>query len=424
MKTHVDILKLNAIKFSSGCMRVDSPHSLFRCYLSFFYHLLLQIIHWRSWKLPDLKELVFVAPTLNNKKALNPICDNFSEDGYTMLDEYGKQFPYARIYIFSLLHLIGFHKVYRKLSKQDKAVVRFAWGDFILAYGTYKVINQLLRKRQIKVMVFANDHIMVNRCLIELAAEYGIKTLYTQHASVAESFPSLSFSYSFLDGLDSYIKYKACGPITGQVFLSGSPRFDFITKLKGQTNKSAVGIAVNELDSIELLQDLCKYLTCNLNEQIIVRPHPAMEKMSIWSELEKEGYEISYPTKENSFEFANRVRLLIANESGIHLDANLMRTPSVLYNLSTNPVIDVYSYVKNGLMPICSTKEDLLKCIQCGGKIDIEKISYYNAAFGTTYEGNVNVVIAGFIKCMLQDTEMNSIKGIFSLHKKGYYCYM
>ena len=89
-----------------------------------------------------------------------------------------------------------------------------------------------------------------------------------------------------------------------------------------------------------------------------------------------------------------------------------------------NPVMDWYSYVKNGLMPICSTKEELLKYIQSGGKMDVERVRYYNAAFNTSYEGRVGIVIADFVKCMLQDIEMNSVSGVFHLHKDGYYCYV
>lgn len=419
---HVDIMKLNAIKFSSCRELVNSPHDLLWCYLSFFYHLFLQVVRFR-WKLSNYKELLFVAPSLNNKKSLEPICANFPKDSYIMLDDFSKQLPYSRIYFFSMLYLIYFHKMYRNLSKQDRSLVRFFFYDFILAYGTYVVINQLLRKKQVKVIVFANDHIMVNRCLIELAASHKIKILYTQHASVTESFPSLLFSYSFLDGLDSYNKYKLCGNIAGKVFLSGSPRFDVMSNLKKNGIKS-IGIAVNELDSIDVLKDLCYYLSDNLDEKIIIRPHPSMEEMSVWDDLIKADYIISYPTKENSFEFVSKIRLLVANESGIHLDSNLMKTPSVLYNFSMNPVMDWYSYVKNGLMPVCSTKEDLLKYIQGGGKIDTEKIRYYNAAFDTPYEGIVNNVLSGFIKGMLQGNEMKCINGIFKLNKDGYFCYV
>lgn len=419
---NVDIMKLNAIKFSASRVLVHSPRSLVGCYISFLIHFMYKMICFR-WRVPKSKELLFVAPTLNNKKALEPIYANFEKDSYTMLDDFEKSLPYSRIYFHSMLHLFDFHREYKKVPKQDKPLVRYFFYDFILAYGTYVTIRQLLIKNsQLKVIVFANDHIMVNRCLIELAALYKIKTLYTQHASVTENFPSLSFSYSFLDGLDSFEKYKFCGSIEGKVFLSGNPRFDIINSLKKGSGK-VIGIAVNALDNIDILKDLCAYLSDKLDEKIIIRPHPSMEQMSVWDDLAQIGYVISYPTKESSFKFVEKIRLLVANESSIHLDSNLMKTPSVLYNFSTNPIMDWYSYVKNGLVPICSTKEELLKYIQRGGNLNTEKIRYYNAAFDTPYEGKVGAVISGFIKCMLQCTEMNSINGIFDLHEDGYYFY-
>lgn len=422
-RIHVDIMELNAIKFSSYRGLMHSSQSLVRCYFSFIVRLLYWMLRFR-WKLPHWKDLLFVAPTLNNRKALEPIWVHFSEDNYMVLYNLREQLPYSRIYFLSMLHLFDFHRTYCKVPEKDKPLVKYFFSDFILAYGTYITIRQILKKNsQLKVIVFSNDHNMVNRCLIELAPSYHIKTLYTQHASITERFPSLLFSYSFLDGLDAFNKYKTIGSIVGKVFLSGNPRFDIISRLK-KNNGKAIGIAINIHDDIDILKNVCSYLSENVNEEIIIRPHPSLEQIPVWNDFSKAGYLISYPSKENSFEFVGKLRLLIANESSIHLDSNLMDTPSVLYNFSMNPVMDWYSYVKNGLMPICSTKEELLKYIQSGGKMDVERVRYYNAAFNTSYEGRVGIVIADFVKCMLQDIEMNSVSGVFHLHKDGYYCYV
>lgn len=421
-KGEVDILALNEIQF---CCRVlvKNPHSLWECYLRFFYNLLRYTMKGH-FNIKRWNKIVFIAPSDNNRKSLVPVMKNLPAEDTTLMEKWEEHLSFARIYWYSLFYQLQFIQTYWNLPKRDKPLVRMFWYDFMTAYGTYKVLEQtLLKNKHIEVLVFANDHIMPIRCLLQLADKYQIKTLYTQHASVTEEFPSLSFTYSFLDGIESYTKYRIRGNIKGDVILSGCPRFDLLcTVVKKETEM--VGIALNELDDIEMVRELCHFLSENLQIKIAVRPHPALERLTIvWEEFEKEGYGISYPSKETSFEFVSRIKLLIANESGIHLDSVLMKTPSLLYNFSKNQVLDWYSYVKNGLIPYVATKEELLAFIKWGVEVNTTKAKEYNAAFSTPYEGKVSILIADFLKAFCKNEEVYFLQNIFKMNDEGVYEY-
>ena len=106
-----------------------------------------------------------------------------------------------------------------------------------------------------------------------------------QHCSIGYHFPELHFTYSFLDGLETFEKYKRIGEISGVIFLIGNPRFDIISNYKNKKVKSGyIGIASNLLDDEQSIIRTCKYLIDNGYNRIYLRPHPNQElKKLSWS---------------------------------------------------------------------------------------------------------------------------------------------
>ncbi len=407
------IKDINYIYYSSYRDFVKSPHSLIVCYLFFFYRMLKSLIKWQfSYK--ELREILFVIPSINNKKSVRTIADNISSQYCSEWGNFAVDIPQSEIFLRSVSHLRLFHKLYRKSSDEDKRLIRQFFMQFMTTSGMYYTLKRILNANpQLKMIVLANDHVVISRCLIALATEMNIKTLYVQHASVTERFPPLHFSYSFLDGMESYEKYKTIGDIRGKVFLSGSPRFDELYKYKNATKVFDVGIALNEFDSCDMVMELCKYLQLNISKRIAVRPHPRMGKLFNSQLFKDAGIEISDSTKESSFSFLSKVKFLIANESSIHLDSALIGVPSLLYNFSKEEVKDWYSYIKNGLITVCSTYDEVSNAIRNQHDCLQDKVRYYNAAYNTPYEGQVGKLVADFIKNdVLADNRQDYIKTI------------
>lgn len=405
-KSEINIRELNYSYFKDVVYLRGQDHNFMYCFMRFLVSVIASIVRFRFFY-HKVNDIVFLTPTLNNQKTLKPIYEKMDKNRVSIISEYYRSFPQALIFIYSLIYFLTSFRFYLSCSLEEKRIVRYYFYTFFTTIGTYIVLEHFLKKNgNIKVIVFANDHIMQNSCMIKLCKKYGLKTIYTQHASVTEDFPNLKFDYSFLDGEESFLKYKKSGKIEGVVFLSGSPRFDMISQIKKrQKNTDAIGIALNILDSIQEAYSLCEFLLSKGYDHIIIRPHPGM--LPIFNSEKKKftdiGIEISDPTKEQSFPYLSGLKILIANESGIHLDAVLMGVKSVLYNLnSKNKILDWYSFVKSGLIPVANNFEEVIYYLSSEQlHINKEKARFFNSAYATNHEGKVGDLIAGFINSLI-----------------------
>ena len=415
-----DIKRLNYIKYSAYRPLVKRPHCLLVCILLYLIRVPYHIIK-KQFGSNNVNEVLLIAPTINNQKSIRPIIEALPIGKYTVWNDFSKVIPLGTIYFHALAHFHLFLKLYFSSNKEDKKLIRTFYLDFITAIATYKDLERMiLRNRRIKLIVFANDHILENRCLIEIALKHSIRTLYIQHASVTSLFPPLLFNYSFLDGLESYEKYESISSIKGKIFLTGSPRFDAFYSYKESKEKYAVGIALNEFDSVEKVLSLCLFIKRNLPGGVIVRPHPMMLNGMFDENLFKDNsIAISYPNKDLSYVFLSEINFLIANESGIHLDAALMRKPSILYNFSDNEVMDWYGYLRKGLIKQCNTYEELLNCLNTGYNLSDKIVKYYAASYGSPIEGKVGCFIARYIELVSFSSEEEAqahIESVMTAH--------
>ncbi len=408
-----DIKRLNFILYTSFRQFVKSPYGILTCYIHFFYNFLRHVFFTQHSSCNITKEILFIAPSSNNKKAVRTICDNLSQDSYEYWGDLN-MLPKRKVLLKSICGLPTFQRLYNDSNEEDRALIRYYYGYFMKTCGYYNVIDDILkRSKNLKLIVMSNDHNVVNRCFIELAPKYGIETLYVQHASITERFPPLHFTYSFLDGYESYEKYKNIGDMRGWVFLTGSPRFDEMFQYKNATKQYDIGIALNMMDSCDKVIDLCRFIRDNITTSIIVRPHPRMGKLFNKDIFSKEGINISDSTQESSFSFLSKIKYMIANESGIHLDAALVGVPSLLYNFSDGEIKDWYSYIKNGLISVCNSFDDIAEEIKKTRTNWTDMTRYYNAAFNTPYDGRIGEIIARVIKDdILGNKHMSFIKSI------------
>ena len=396
-----DIKKHNYIQFSSFQPKATPG----------FWRLL-----WRKWKnwwkygrkvsnveLPKTKAVLFVSTTQNNKRALEPIWKNLPEDSYTAItrENINEFMPNALVAKYSFRYLIPLLKAYISSTKHEKAIIRSYFDFFFSVMGDLKLVERLLKNNPISLVVMANDHSPIQRSFIAVAKELGTKTLYVQHCSVTERFPELKFTYSLLDGEESFEKYAKIGGMEGTVYLCGNPRFDYIRTLSGKKEAlKRIGIALNLNDNMERVFELCAVLKENGFEDIVIRPHPR-HNIDL-GKFEENGFEISDSKKENPFEFLIHINYLIAGESGIHLDAAMMETPSVCYAFSDDrSTFDWYSYIKNGLMPFTENPAEVVEIIKktwgedAGRRIDF--LRWYNASLGTPQDGHIGELVADFI---------------------------
>ena len=367
------------------------------------------IVHFKYKSLPiNYKGLVFFGVSLNNRRSLEPIINKLDKNTYLYLNNHVTDVHKRRAWWHSIPYIFSLIKIYKNSNKEDKTIIIKYFTKLWTTYGLYKVAGEMLDKYDVKVLVLANDHNDINRCLIFNALERGIKTVYVQHASVKKGFPRLDFTYSFLDGQESLEKYLYAGKPKGDVYLSGGVRFDFLYDkiVKRNDEVKKIGVAINMLDDFEKVQDLCRFLKNEGYNDLILRPHPRYQHLDTeW--LTKNNIAISNPKEESSFDFIANIDFMISNESAIQLDASIMYCPTVLYNISDNEVLDDYNFVKNNLVKLAESNFDLLKFIKNKNEIlpTKEVLQFYNASSGSHLEGRLGETIAIFLNMLCQGKE-------------------
>lgn len=401
--SRLDILDINSVVFVSN----EKQPPLFKQLCIFFGQLFYYtfIVHFKFKPLPPkYKGILFFGVSLNNQRSLNPIVEHLDPEEYIYLKRHNKDVNKRCALWKSLPYLPSLIRTYRKSDGQTKKLIKKFFTRLWITYGYYQMAEEYLKHYQVKVLVLSSDQGEFHRCLLLRAKELGIKTIYVQHASVAKGFPKLIASYSFLDGQESLEKYLYAGQPEGKVYLSGGVRFDPVfQKHKPKTTEkvSTIGIAINMLDDFEKVKAICNSILIH-SYHLIIRPHPRYGKLDTnW--ISNKGIGFSDPKIETSFDFIDNVDLMVSNESSIHLDAAMMRCPTIVYNLSNNPVLDYYSYIKMGLTPLAENEQQLFEMLKYPKELlpTVDKLQYNNASIGTPFESSIGQVIADFIHHIL-----------------------
>ncbi len=391
--------KLSGNSFLGGC----------NFFLRFFYYLFHSPLRYDK-RLKKANAVMVYGESTNNRNTLLPIINKLGDE--ELIDIHGqKQYPKWKQYWYALPHLGKLVKEIRRSNQDRKEIIRYFFAKFWVMYGCNKAAGELLDYYKPRMLVMANDHLHFNRSLLREANRRGIPTMYVQHAAVTDRFPALSFTYSLLDGEDSYSKYKMREETCGNIYLSGGIRFDAINGVEKQKEGGTiVGVAINQIDEEAIVKNVCLQLKeINVNGRsvkVVLRPHPQME-LDAWKEwCVNNDIGFSVAKIESSFQFLSRISVLVSDQSSIHLDAAMCHTPSVVYSFSSVEQEDFYSFVKNGLTVKANDIDSLATFIANSTEYNVPQkaVKYYNCSYGTNYEGDVATMMADLIKSIKCDS--------------------
>lgn len=90
--------------------------------------------------------------------------------------------------------------LYRALKEKHPVSVGWHLSTFCSVYTYLAYFYRVLSRTSPEFVITANEHNVLNRCMLAVAHHIGIKTVYLQHASVSNIFPALRVNYAFLDG--------------------------------------------------------------------------------------------------------------------------------------------------------------------------------------------------------------------------------
>jgi len=297
-------------------------------------------------------------------------------------------------FIYMLRHLPTFFSLLWK--EKD---IRPCWDTAFKGMGMYESHLAFLKKHQPACITFSNDHTLEPRAMILAAKKLGIPTFYIQHACIRPDFPPLHFSHSFLEGQDSWDKYKRSGPISGAVSLVGVPRMDsYILRKNTSTIIRRIGVCSNLLDDIGAIESTLVALSAALpNAEITYRPHPT-DKRTIGNLA---SIKLSDSKVVNPFDFLWQQDLIIAGNTSIHYEAAMLDVHAVYHKFGgQGGTEDMYLFVKNGLVEEAVDTDQLISIIkkkQQQSKEDLSvKAQYYNAVLGTANEGKSQKLVINY----------------------------
>jgi hypothetical protein len=276
------------------------------------------------------------------------------------------------------------------------------------ATGYYELSLRHLRRYRPRAIVFANDHNTDPRALLLAAKALQIPTAYIQHASVSTSFPPLAFDLNLLEGQDALDKYRACGPITGEVRFIGMPKADaFLREKNLHPTIRRIGICTNTMDELEAIRVLLVVLREHFPDWVIsLRPHPSDRRDFSFIETIQGPVHLSDSKTEPAFAFLQNQDALVAADSSIHLEATMLNILSIYYRFGKSKFkYDYYGYVENNLVeaaPDLPALLTLLKCYSCCRPQVYHKARYYNAVVGTDLEGKSHQLAIGYLQEFLQ----------------------
>lgn len=307
--------------------------------------------------------------------------------------------------------------LYDELRKLHPQAVSYWFADFCFIYAYLVYFQRVLLKTQPTFVITANDHNVANRCLLAVAHQLDIKTVYLQHASVSKFFPALRVNYAFLDGQSALDVYKQCEdnqPNTDRrvpspkIFLSGQKKSIIKAKLK---NSEKIGVALNTLDSIDLVIKFVTQLT-DLSYLIVLRWHPGQTKSDI--EKIRNAFEndhrviLSIPNDSRVGDFLACISWLVSGNSSIHLEAALANVIPIYYEFSPSKNYDYYGYIKSGLaLEVSSVAElhSVLRNKSYDEKSLRDSIRYYSSTYQTIWEGKEGYLVVEVLESLKHNTK-------------------
>lgn len=357
------------------------------------------------------KSILFFSLSGNEDKSLWPVC-SIVPRGFMVgkLSENSNNINMFSAYLLSVFFLPIVFFNYSKSQGYKKESYKYIFDQYLLLYGLYIVSRLWLRKIKPMAIIISNHTHTFHRVIIEAAKKEGVPTVYIQHASVNENFPSLNMDYALLEGYDSLDKYSFSDEIKTKVFLVGMPKFDnYFHLINTRKRITSIGICTNGIDPIPAVESLCVNIIKKIAKvNVILRPHPTDRRFKEWENLAKKiGIQLSDPNNYNSFEFLKDIDVLIAGNSSIHLEAALIDVVPIYYDFINNKM-DWYGYLRNGLVIYFSDPDTI-----CGylNKIIEEKPSVRKKT--KRYCNNVDTKFDGMSSLLIKDLLLS----LFSTNK-------
>jgi hypothetical protein len=236
--------------------------------------------------------------------------------------------------------------------------------SFSPAYNAYALHNYLLkvnRKNIPSISVLTTNMVSpISIAINEFAQNLGLKTYYLEHAITPRlAFHGVIYSNYIVRAAHTKNMMIELGIPSDIIELNKNYLYTFPPKLKNKFLFNRIGIAINDLDSIESIQELVFFLK-QKKLKIILRVHEADLRFKFFSALaSKLNVEIESAAIKPIKNFLQNIDFIFAGNSTVLFDAIVAGVPVCYYWLGNEEMFDYYGIVKETGCPSINNIKDM-----------------------------------------------------------------
>lgn len=405
-----------------------------------FFWFLTKQVSWRRKPVlvgEKIDYLVF-ASSVNQMNALDGTIRALKRHGQSVMAVSSKQFidsaDRKELYsaeVFSLLDLlkatllfaVRAPQLYIFLKGQHPAKLSWYFHYFCHTYAYLPYFLGLLRGTKPDYIIVSNDHTCANRCCLVVAHYLGIKTVYMQHASVTTIFPALRVNYAFLDGKSALETYRQCEgnqpdsprDVPRPLAIFSGQKKRLMASRDIDEAERYTGIALNLLDDIDAGLELAEELATK-GYKVCLRWHPGQKPEGIRQIKTKlaqwDNVLLSDPKQESPGDFLARLKLVVAGNTSILLEAAVVGVLPVYYELQPPQFPDYYGFVRNGLAFHAKTPEQLTRLLSDNDHSrgpEPDAVRYYSATYRTEWDGCEGELVARCLEVLRAGGDVSEV---------------
>lgn len=323
-----------------------------RFYLTRVFGVIFLIFWWPNLHPLPTDKLVFYGPTANNKRVLNELFDVLKEPSWGHPDNLSARMGFLRRFCFVIVEFKAI-RLAAQLMQPHRKINAFAAMQMLLSGAARVFYQKNLSQDRPEAIAFANDHSPLSVALRMTATNYGIKTIYRQHAPISTEFLPLEFDLAFLFDQTSLDRYAAVGQISGQAVVWSPFKTDYKKMIIPQTIEK-VGVCLSLVWEVNQMKaTLHSLLQHDSLKEILLRPHPADQNdLNVLCFHPK----IKITKKHQAVaKYCDSCDVIVVPTSGVALEVLHLGVP-VLYAANKNAFdYDGYGFVAEGILPDATT---------------------------------------------------------------------
>ena len=166
----MDIRDLGYIYFVDGITKIKQTNRNYEkwssnSYILGFVNFFLRFLHsllMNGKKFVNIPKgyngCLFFGVSINNKRSLIPIINNLDKKDVSVDILSVKSYPDWKLYYYALPHLFNLIREIKLASHKERLIIKAKFPIFWRMYGNERLVNDMIKKYNPKVIVLSNDH--------------------------------------------------------------------------------------------------------------------------------------------------------------------------------------------------------------------------------------------------------------------------